>query len=76
MARVEPERRLASHRDSSLFKRGNKIEPSSEKKAAGRIHERKGRSRENMGHFTIDPDLGREGLGQKIAGQIEKAVEK
>jgi uncharacterized protein YjbJ (UPF0337 family) len=59
------------------------MKPSTENEIAGRVHEVKGTIKEKAGELTNDPDLEGEGIGEKIAGkiqkkigQVEKAIEK
>ena len=59
------------------------MKPSTENEIAGKVHEVKGTIKEKVGQLTNDPDLEGEGIGEKIAGkvqkkigQVEKAVEK
>ena len=59
------------------------MKPSTKDEVAGKVHELKGKIKEKVGRLTNDPDLEGEGIGEKIAGkvqkkigQVEKAVEK
>jgi uncharacterized protein YjbJ (UPF0337 family) len=59
------------------------MKPSTENEIAGKVHEVKGNIKEKVGQLTNDPDLEGEGIGEKIAGkvqkkigQVEKAIEK
>jgi uncharacterized protein YjbJ (UPF0337 family) len=59
------------------------MKPGTKDEIAGKIHEVKGKIKEKVGQLTNDPDLEGEGIGEKIAGkvqkkigQVEKAVEK
>jgi uncharacterized protein YjbJ (UPF0337 family) len=47
---------------------------STEDQAKGRFHEVKGKIKEKMGRLTNDPDLEGEGIGEKIAGKIQKKI--
>jgi uncharacterized protein YjbJ (UPF0337 family) len=54
-----------------------------ENEIAGKVHEVKGAIKEKVGHLTNDPRLEGEGVGEQIAGtvqkkigQVQKAVEK
>ena len=56
---------------------------STKDEAAGKMHEVKGKIKQKVGKLTNDPDLEGQGIGEKIAGkiqkkfgQLEKAVEK
>ena len=50
------------------------MKPSSENQIAGKVHEVKGRIKEKAGRLTNDPDLEGEGIGEKIAGTIQKKI--
>jgi uncharacterized protein YjbJ (UPF0337 family) len=59
------------------------MKPSTKNEIAGKVHEVKGKLKQKVGQVTNDPDLEAEGLGEKIAGkvqkkfgQVEKVVEK
>jgi uncharacterized protein YjbJ (UPF0337 family) len=59
------------------------MKPSTQNKIAGKFHEAKGKMKQKVGQLTNDPRLEGEGIGEKIAGkvqkkigQVEKAVEK
>ena len=59
------------------------MKPGTKDEIAGKIHEVKGKIKEKVGQLTNHPDLEGEGIGEKIAGklqkkigQVEKAVEK
>ena len=59
------------------------MKPSTENEITRKVHEVKGKIKEKVGQLTNDPDLEGEGIGEKIAGkvqkkigQVEKAVEK
>jgi uncharacterized protein YjbJ (UPF0337 family) len=53
---------------------GNKMKSSTENRVEGEVHEVKGKIKETAGHITNDADLEAEGLGEKIAGKIQKKV--
>jgi uncharacterized protein YjbJ (UPF0337 family) len=55
-------------------KEGKKMKPSTEKEIAGKVHEVKGKIKEKMGQLTNDPDLEGEGIGEKIAGKVQKTI--
>jgi uncharacterized protein YjbJ (UPF0337 family) len=48
--------------------------PGTEDEIAGRVHEVKGTIKEKVGKLTNDPDLEGEGIGEKIAGKIQKKI--
>jgi uncharacterized protein YjbJ (UPF0337 family) len=53
---------------------GNKMKPSTKNEIAGKIREVKGKAKEKVGQLTNDPDLEAEGLGEKIAGKVQKKI--
>lgn len=57
-----------------LWKEGNKMKPSIENQIAGKVHEVKGKIKEKVGRLTNDPDLEGEGIGEKIAGKVQKKI--
>jgi uncharacterized protein YjbJ (UPF0337 family) len=57
-----------------LWKEGNKMKPSTENQIAGKVHEVKGKIKEKVGRLTNDPDLEGEGIGEKIAGKVQKKI--
>ena len=50
------------------------MNPSTENKIAGKIHEVKGSIKEKVGELTNDPDLEGEGIGESIAGKVQKKI--
>jgi uncharacterized protein YjbJ (UPF0337 family) len=50
------------------------MKPSTENQIAGKVHEVKGKLKEKAGQLTNDPDLEGEGLGERIAGKIQKKI--
>jgi len=56
------------------MKEGNKMKPSIENEIAGKVHEVKGKIKEKVGQLTNDPDLEGEGIGEKIAGKVQKKI--
>jgi uncharacterized protein YjbJ (UPF0337 family) len=50
------------------------MKPSTENEIAGKVHEVKGTIKEKVGELTNDPDLEGEGIGEKIAGKVQKKV--
>jgi uncharacterized protein YjbJ (UPF0337 family) len=50
------------------------MKPSTKDEIAGRIHEVKGTIKEKAGELTNDPDLEGEGIGEKIAGKVQKKI--
>jgi uncharacterized protein YjbJ (UPF0337 family) len=53
---------------------GNKMKPSTKNQIAGRVHEVKGTIKEKVGELTNDPGLEGEGIGEKIAGKVQKKI--
>ena len=50
------------------------MKPSTKNEIAGKVHEVKGKAKEKVGQLTNDPDLKAEGLGEKIAGKVQKKI--
>ena len=50
------------------------MKPSTEYEIAGKVHEVKGTIKEKVGELTNDPDLEGEGIGEKIAGKVQKKI--
>ncbi len=50
------------------------MNPSTKNEIAGRVHEVKGTIKEKVGQLTNDPDLEGEGVGEKIAGKVQKKI--
>lgn len=65
---------LAASRIPNRSIGGNKMKPSTENQIAGKVHEVKGKLKEKAGQLTNDPDLEGEGLGERIAGKIQKKI--
>jgi uncharacterized protein YjbJ (UPF0337 family) len=47
---------------------------STKDKAAGNVHEVKGKIKEKVGRLTNNPGLEGKGIGEKIAGKIQKKI--
>jgi len=47
---------------------------STENEIKGKVHEVKGTIKEKVGELTNDPDLEGQGMGEKIAGKIQKKI--
>jgi uncharacterized protein YjbJ (UPF0337 family) len=45
-----------------------------ENEIAGKVHEVKGTIKQKVGQLTNDPDLEGEGIGEKIAGKVQKKI--
>jgi uncharacterized protein YjbJ (UPF0337 family) len=50
------------------------MKPGTKDEIAGRVHEVKGTIKEKVGQLTNDPDLEGEGVGEKIAGKVQKKI--
>jgi uncharacterized protein YjbJ (UPF0337 family) len=50
------------------------MKPSTENEIAGKVHEVKGTIKEKVGELTNDPDLEGEGIGERIAGKLQKKL--
>jgi uncharacterized protein YjbJ (UPF0337 family) len=50
------------------------MKPSIENEIAGKVLEVKGKIKEKVGRLTNDPDLEGEGIGEKIAGKVQKKI--
>jgi uncharacterized protein YjbJ (UPF0337 family) len=50
------------------------MNPGTKDEIAGRVHEVKGTIKEKAGELTNDPDLEGEGIGEKIAGKVQKKI--
>jgi len=50
------------------------MKPSTENEIAGKVHEIKGTIKQKVGQLTNDPDLEGEGVGEKIAGKVQKKI--
>ena len=57
-----------------LVQEGKKMKPSTEDEIAGKIHEVKGTIKQKVGQLTNNPDLEGEGIGEKIAGKVQKKI--
>jgi uncharacterized protein YjbJ (UPF0337 family) len=57
-----------------LERKPTMMNPSTENKIAGKIHEVKGSIKEKVGELTNDPDLEGEGIGENIAGKVQKKI--
>ena len=50
------------------------MRPSTQNEIAGKVHEVKGTIKEKVGKLTNDPDLEGEGIGEKVAGKVQKKI--
>jgi uncharacterized protein YjbJ (UPF0337 family) len=56
------------------IKEGNTMTQSTKNEIAGKVHEVKGNIKEKVGKLTNDPDLEGEGIGERIAGKVQKKI--
>jgi uncharacterized protein YjbJ (UPF0337 family) len=47
---------------------------STKNEIAGKVHEVKGNIKEKVGKLTNDPDLEGAGIGERIAGKVQKKI--
>jgi uncharacterized protein YjbJ (UPF0337 family) len=52
------------------------MKPSTKNKIEGKVHEVKRKIKEQAGHLANDPNLEAEGIGEKVAGTIQKRIGK
>ena len=50
------------------------MKPSTKNEIEGKVHEVKGKIKEKVGQLTNDPDLEGAGIGEKIAGKLQKKI--
>ena len=50
------------------------MKPSTKNEITGKVHEVKGTIKEKVGQLTNDPDLEGVGIGEKMAGKIQKKI--
>jgi uncharacterized protein YjbJ (UPF0337 family) len=50
------------------------MKSSTKNEIAGKVHEVKGKIKEKVGRLTNDPELEGEGIGEKIAGKVQKKI--
>jgi uncharacterized protein YjbJ (UPF0337 family) len=55
-------------------KEGSIMKPSTEDQITGKVHEVKGTIKEKAGQLTNNPDLEGQGIGEKIAGKVQKKI--
>jgi uncharacterized protein YjbJ (UPF0337 family) len=69
--------RAQGREDRSKFKfakEGDIMKPSTEDQITGKVHEVKGTIKEKAGQLTKNPDLEGQGIGEKIAGKVQKKI--
>jgi uncharacterized protein YjbJ (UPF0337 family) len=52
----------------------NDMKPSTEDQIAGKVHEVKGNIKEKLGQVTNNPNLEAEGVGENVAGKVQKKI--
>jgi uncharacterized protein YjbJ (UPF0337 family) len=52
------------------------VKQSTKDRAKGSYHELKGNAKQKVGRATNNPRLQAEGLGEKVAGKLQKAIGK
>ncbi len=50
------------------------MKPSTKDQIEGKLHEVKGKAREQVGQVANNPDLAAEGQAEKIGGKVQKKV--
>jgi uncharacterized protein YjbJ (UPF0337 family) len=50
------------------------MKPSTQDEIAGNVHEVKGNIKEEVGRVTNNPNLEGEGVGENLAGKVQKKV--
>jgi uncharacterized protein YjbJ (UPF0337 family) len=50
------------------------MKPSTHDEIAGNVHEVKGKIKEEVGHVTNNPRLEGEGIGENLAGKVQKKI--
>jgi uncharacterized protein YjbJ (UPF0337 family) len=73
-AAVLPEVQESRQKIESKHHRRNTMKSSTKDQAEGTFHEVKGKLMEATGKLTDNPRLEGEGLGEKIAGKVQKKV--
>ena len=50
------------------------MKPSTKDQIEGKLHEVKGKVREQVGQLTNNPDLAAEGQAEKLGGKVQKKI--
>jgi uncharacterized protein YjbJ (UPF0337 family) len=50
------------------------MKPSTQDEIAGNVHEVKGKIKEQVGRVTNNPNLEGEGIGENLAGKVQKKI--
>jgi len=74
MMRTEADTQPSQAANSGVVQEGKKMKPSTENEIAGKVHEVKGTIKQKVGQLTNNPDLEGEGIGEKIAGKVQKKI--
>ena len=74
MMRTEADTQPSLASVQGLVQEGKKMKPSTEDEIAGKVHEVKGTIKQKVGQLTNNPDLEGEGIGEKIAGKVQKKI--
>jgi uncharacterized protein YjbJ (UPF0337 family) len=74
VSRGEAKGRLEVCRNWNQAKGGHMMKSSTEHEIAGKVHEVKGKIKEKVGRLSNDPELEAEGVGEKIAGMVQKKI--
>jgi uncharacterized protein YjbJ (UPF0337 family) len=74
MMRTEADTQPSLASIQGLVQEGKKMKPSTEDQIAGKVHEVKGTIKQKVGQLTNNPDLEGEGIGEKIAGKVQKKI--
>jgi uncharacterized protein YjbJ (UPF0337 family) len=69
-----PVRLTYQHSNRNPKERRNTMKSSSRDKAEGTFHEMKGKVKEVAGKVSDNPKLEAEGIGEKIAGKVQKKI--
>jgi len=56
------------------FEEAKIMKPSTQDEIAGKVHEVKGEIKQKVGNVTNNPNLEGEGIGEKLAGKLQKKV--
>jgi uncharacterized protein YjbJ (UPF0337 family) len=74
MMRTEADTQASQPANSGVVQEGKKMKPSTQNEIAGKVHEVKGTIKQKVGQLTNNPDLEGEGIGEKIAGKVQKKI--
>jgi uncharacterized protein YjbJ (UPF0337 family) len=74
MYRAVERSQVSARRNSNPHQGADEMKPSTKDEIAGKVHEVKGTIKEKVGELTNDSDLEGEGIGEKIAGKVQKKI--